>query len=363
MLRRFLGFLILFAMLCPNQTSAQTVSQGFVATEQLVVGGVLGSDPTIVAGLNALLADNLVNSPFLLEVTDLDDPTYTDDDNITLNAYGGYDVDSNPANDWSGSNLFVIDPSDYDPGPGLPVSSFPDGDIVGGLLTAGPGTIVISGIPLNGLTVSANFFPGPDPGTYEFQSTETEAFLTTSFLETQPAPPPFAGTLVDLLTAFSIFPDVDGDGDGTNESYSAVFTFAGITCQLYHSAAQSPAEDCDNGVDDDGDSLVDCDDPDCAVFCNPGGVQFRRGDVNSDGARNIADAIYLLGFLFSGGEEPSCMDAGDVNDDGAGNIADAIYLLGFLFSGGPDAPAPGDNCGLDPTDTDPLDCAVPTGGC
>jgi hypothetical protein len=71
----------------------------------------------------------------------------------------------------------------------------------------------------------------------------------------------------------------------------------------------------------------------------------------------------MLGFLFTNGTAPGCFDAADVNDDGAVNIADAIYLLGFLFTGGPDAPAPGDNCGIDPTGTDALDCVTPTGGC
>ncbi len=341
-------------------------TQGFVATEQIVVGGILGSDPTITAGLNDILASNLAEFPFLLEVTELDDPTYTNDDDITLSAHGGFDLDQDPTNDASGFNEFVVDPAGYDPITGDPTSSFPGGTIVDSHMTAGPGTIYVAGIPLKGLTVEADFFPGPFAGTYQFQSDEIEAFLTQAFLETQPAPAPFQGTLVDLLTAFGILPDVDADMDGVFESYSAVFTFAGITCQLYHSSPPDPGgpvEDCSNGVDDDGDGLIDCDDPDCAAICNPGGIEFRRGDVNSDGARNIADAIFMLGFLFTNGTAPGCFDAADVNDDGAVNIADAIYLLGFLFTGGPDAPPPGDNCGIDPTDTDALDCVTPTGGC
>ena len=35
-----------------------------------------------------------------------------------------------------------------------------------------------------------------------------------------------------------------------------------------HLTAQTKTEICDNGIDDDGDKLVDCDDPDCK--CNPG---------------------------------------------------------------------------------------------
>ncbi|MDE0959236.1 MAG: dockerin type I repeat-containing protein [Planctomycetota bacterium] len=343
-------------------------AEGFVATSQVVTGGVLGSNPTIAAGLNDLLASNLDSFPFLLEVADLDDPTYQDDGDITLNAFGGFDLDGDFTDNGDGFNDFVIDPLDYDQVTGEPISSFPGGSLTAGHLVAGPGTIYVSGIPLNGLTVEADFFPSTLTGVYEFQSTPTSAFLTQSFLITQPAPAPFAGTLVDLLNTFNIFPDIDADNDGVNESYSAVFEFGGISCGLYHTGAppsSGPIEDCANGVDDDGDTLADCDDPDCFSdpACNVGGTQFRRGDVNGDANVNIGDAVSLLGFLFSGGAAPGCDDAADVNDDGSMNIGDAVYELGFLFSGGAAPPAPGGTCGIDPTDTDPLDCATPTGGC
>ncbi len=341
---------------------------GFVATSQEVTGGILGSNPLLTDGLNALLASNLANFPFLLEVADLDDPTYTNDADITLNTYGGMDEDGDPTNNYSGTNEFLIDSDSYDDNGNI-VSQFPGGSIVNTVLTAGPGTIVISGIPLNDLTVSATFSEtSPGSGIYQFTSTPTAAFLTESFLETLPAPDPFSGTLVTVLNSFGIFPDIDADGDGVNESYSAEFVFTGISAVLYPndfgSGGPTPTEICDNGVDDDGDMLTDCADPDCASDANcVSGNQFRRGDVNGDAALNIADAIALLGFLFSGAAAPGCLDAGDVNDDGSNNIADAIALLGFLFSGAAEPPAPGSSCGFDPTDTDPLDCAIATGGC
>jgi hypothetical protein len=118
-------------------------------------------------------------------------------------------------------------------------------------------------------------------------------------------------------------------------------------------------EVCDNGEDDDGDTLVDCDDPDCAAECAGGG--FVRGDADASGVINITDGIYLLGYLFQGTAAPPCIDAADVDDSGgnAPNITDAIYLLGYLFKGDAEPPppspsvasyeAPGD-CGPDPTD-------------
>lgn len=67
---------------------------------------------------------------------------------------------------------------------------------------------------------------------------------------------------------------------------------------------------------------------------------FLRGDANSDGAIDIADAVSILAQLFQGGgfTTPN-LDALDVNDDGAINITDAINLLEYLFLGSERKPA------------------------
>ncbi|MGE3167229.1 MAG: LamG-like jellyroll fold domain-containing protein, partial [Planctomycetota bacterium] len=70
------------------------------------------------------------------------------------------------------------------------------------------------------------------------------------------------------------------------------------------------------------------------------GPTLRRADCNVDGSLNIADAIFLLGYLFSGGASPSCEDSCDANDDGQLNIADGIYVLTHLFANGAEPPAP-----------------------
>ena len=64
-------------------------------------------------------------------------------------------------------------------------------------------------------------------------------------------------------------------------------------------------------------------------------LRVRRGDANGDGEVNIADAIYLVNYLFTGGTSPDPLWVGDANCDGAVNIADVIYLLNYLFTGGP----------------------------
>ena len=59
-------------------------------------------------------------------------------------------------------------------------------------------------------------------------------------------------------------------------------------------------------------------------------------------------AIALIGFLFSGEDPPTSLDAADANDDGATDIADVVYLLDFLFRGRSAPPAPFPERGPDP---------------
>lgn len=80
-----------------------------------------------------------------------------------------------------------------------------------------------------------------------------------------------------------------------------------------------------------------------------------RGDSNSDGAVDLADAIFIFSFLFENGTTPACLDAADDNDDGGVNIADPVYLISFLFEMGPVPLAPFPDAGSDPT-ADGLDC-------
>ena len=90
-------------------------------------------------------------------------------------------------------------------------------------------------------------------------------------------------------------------------------------------------------------------------------VVFRRGEVNGDGAVNIADAISLLAHLF-GTPAPElqsrmsvCADAADANDDGAIGIADAITILAHLSARAGSLAAPFHSCGYDET-RDELRC-------
>ncbi|MBI4582557.1 MAG: galactose oxidase [Planctomycetes bacterium] len=82
---------------------------------------------------------------------------------------------------------------------------------------------------------------------------------------------------------------------------------------------------------------------------------FRRGDVNRDGALDLADPVRLLLYLFASAQAFPCADAGDFDDDGALAIADAVGLLSYLFLQGPPPPAPTLPEGGDPSG-DLLEC-------
>ena len=59
-----------------------------------------------------------------------------------------------------------------------------------------------------------------------------------------------------------------------------------------------------------------------------------RGDVNGDGAIDVADVLYLINYLFKNGLAPRPLAAGDVNCDGRVSISDVVYLVNYLYKGG-----------------------------
>lgn len=95
-----------------------------------------------------------------------------------------------------------------------------------------------------------------------------------------------------------------------------------------------------------------------SAFCTRLAAQtgvFRRGDFNTDGVLDIADAVGSVQHLFTAGVPGLCRDAADTNDDGALTIVDPLGGLFFLFGGQQEPPAPGLDCGVDPTE-DSLSC-------
>jgi len=73
-------------------------------------------------------------------------------------------------------------------------------------------------------------------------------------------------------------------------------------------------------------------------------LYFLRGDADASGGIDLADPVKTLQYLFLGGRA-DCVAALDSNGDGRVNVGDAVFLLGWLFGGGDPPPAPFPRCG------------------
>ncbi len=135
------------------------------------------------------------------------------------------------------------------------------------------------------------------------------------------------GNACDNCPAVANADQADGDGDGV-----------GTLCDNCPTVANT------NQTDTDGDGLGDlCDN--CPAVANPdqadvngNGIgdacDYVCGDANGDRKINIGDAVYLISYIFRGGDAPVPMEAGDANCDGKVNVGDAVYIVSYIFRGG-----------------------------
>ena len=64
------------------------------------------------------------------------------------------------------------------------------------------------------------------------------------------------------------------------------------------------------------------------------GPAFACGDCNGDGRITVADATYLVSYIYRGGSAP--IGSGDVNLDTRVTVADATYIVSYIYRGGPE---------------------------
>ena len=90
------------------------------------------------------------------------------------------------------------------------------------------------------------------------------------------------------------------------------------------------ANGCTDGIDNNGDGLIDCADPSCAAYdqsCTTGGLQENCtvfGDEDMDGLFDCADPVCFLFFNCRVTED--CSDGIDNNNDNATDCADSECL-------------------------------------
>ena len=101
---------------------------------------------------------------------------------------------------------------------------------------------------------------------------------------------------------------------------------------------------CNDGIDNDGDGLIDLADPfccNCSSFAEH--FAYKPGDFNGNGVIGLPDIIGLVGHVFKGGPYPIPNCLGDVNGNGSLTLIDIIYLVNYIYKSGPE-PVPSDIC-------------------
>jgi Dockerin type I domain len=61
---------------------------------------------------------------------------------------------------------------------------------------------------------------------------------------------------------------------------------------------------------------------------------FMCGDANADQIVNVGDAVWLVNYVFIGGDPPIPMISGDVNCDGKISLVDIIFVVNNVFRSG-----------------------------
>lgn len=62
---------------------------------------------------------------------------------------------------------------------------------------------------------------------------------------------------------------------------------------------------------------------------------YLPGDINSSGTISVSDVVFLINYIFSGGQAPRVLASADVDCSHAISISDAVYLLRYIFAHGP----------------------------
>jgi len=60
------------------------------------------------------------------------------------------------------------------------------------------------------------------------------------------------------------------------------------------------------------------------------------GDANRNCSVSVGDAVFIINYIFKGGDAPDPLKIGDINGDCLVDVADGVYLINYVFKGGPE---------------------------
>jgi len=73
----------------------------------------------------------------------------------------------------------------------------------------------------------------------------------------------------------------------------------------------------------------------CATVAAVGWAEvYPPGDCNGDFAADVSDAVWLINYIFTGGDPPVSFRAADVNNDCSNDISDAVWIVSYVFGQG-----------------------------
>ena len=131
-------------------------------------------------------------------------------------------------------------------------------------------------------------------------------------------------------TSYDLTIDATNADNGSTFSHFAIPFRAGSAHGIYATVQDDSIVSVTIYVDADNNGIVD----DTLTIDNQAG--YKCGDADGEGTINIADAVYLISYIFSHGPAPAPLEAGDADCDGAITIADVVYLISYIFSHGPE---------------------------
>jgi len=157
---------------------------------------------------------------------------------------------------------------------------------------------------------------------------------------TRPGTPkgPSTGTLLTDYTYKSASTDADNDllyyqwswGDGDTSTWMGPYN-SGDTCAATHSWDVSDTYQIKVRAKDTLESITTWSGVKYAYF---EGYPYICGDANNDETTDVSDAVWIINYVFVGGDPPDPMESGDANCDGSPDVSDAVWIINYVFVGG-----------------------------
>ncbi len=201
-----------------------------------------------------------------------------------------------------------------------------DGDLIGTGLSLSPAGVLSGTVASAGLISFTALVTDEESGSDE----QPLSFTINPAVEITAAPVDYAAVAEPYSrqltcaggTGAITWTDKNGDLGGTPLTLSATGLLSGTPTDTGTITFTARAEDAVGSADE-------------TILTVEVSVLYECGDANSDSDINIADAVYLITYIFKSGPAPEPLCAGDVDNDDEVNIADAVYLINYIFKGGP----------------------------